>query len=639
MNEPYRVHGLTMGRATGVACDTRFMTVRKAIKASLQLLSPRDRRVLVVIILIQMATAFLDLLGVLLLGLVGALAVTTIQSAPSPPVVSAVSDTLGLSSLSGQSLVAALAIVAASILLFKSLISSLLTRRVFRFLANRQAIISERLAGQLLTQPLLYIQSRSSQSFAYALIQGTGLATVVLLGQLSVILTEVSVLVVLSIALFWTDPWVTAGAVLFFGAVAIVVQRYVGGWAARLGARSAEADIQSLNTLQDVLGSFREISVLNRAGFFTDQFRRLRWESASVNADRTYVLQVPKYIFEVALVVGAGILTAVLFATKTSVEAVGTLALFLAASTRVMPSLLRLQSASITIRDAASAATRTYELANDLDCATAKDSPPDSGGTVSVSGCPGHAHAQPLAVEIDSVRFRYPGSPEDTVIDVSASIPAGASVAIIGRSGAGKSTLADLLLGLLDPDSGKILIGGDPPAAIMRQFPGAVSYVPQDVSLIAGTVRANVTLGLDLHSPDDEKIWRALESAHVADVVRALPLQLDTLVGADGVQLSGGQRQRIGIARAILVEPSLLLLDEATSALDAETEAGINETLREFRGRITTVVIAHRLSTVRDADVVIYLEAGRVLGTGTFDELRSSLPSLATQADLMGLKP
>ena len=163
--------------------------------------------------------------------------------------------------------------------------------------------------------------------------------------------------------------------------------------------------------------------------------------------------------------------------------------------------------------------------------------------------------------------------------------------------------------------------------------------MPQDVSLVAGTIRENVALGLDPGSYDDTAIWGALQQAHVADVVRALPEQLDTLVGADGIQLSGGQRQRLGIARAILVKPSLLVLDEATSALDAETEARINETLHAFRGDVTTVVIAHRLSTVRAADVVIYLEEGRVKGVGTFDELRASLPALAAQADLMGLRP
>ena len=616
------------------------MSVREAIKASLRLLSSRDRRVLTLIIIIQMATAFLDLFGVLLLGIVGALAVTAIQSAPAPPIITTITEVLGLSNLSTQSLVAVLAAIAAFVLLFKSLISSLLTRRVFRFLANRQAIISERLAGRLLQQPLLYVQSRSSQSFAYALIQGAGLATVVLLGQVSVILTEVSVLVVLSIALLWTDPWVTVGAILFFGAVAIAVQRYVGGWAASLGSRSAEADIKSLNTLQDALGSFREISVLNRADHFTDRFRQLRWDSASVNADRTFALQVPKYVFEAALVVGAGILTAVLFATKTSVEAVGTLALFLAAATRVMPSLLRLQSASITIRDSASAARRTYELASELehDGIGESQQPHDNYDGANRTGLR-QGRAEPLRIELDSVGFRYPGSTDKTITDVGVSIPAGASVAIIGRSGAGKSTLADLLLGLLNPDSGVIRIGGDRPDLVIKRSPGAVSYVPQDVSLVAGTIRENVALGLDPGSYDDTAIWGALQQAHVADVVRALPEQLDTLVGADGIQLSGGQRQRLGIARAILVKPSLLVLDEATSALDAETEARINETLHAFRGDVTTVVIAHRLSTVRAADVVIYLEEGRVKGVGTFDELRASLPALAAQADLMGLRP
>ena len=210
-------------------------------------------------------------------------------------------------------------------------------------------------------------------------------------------------------------------------------------------------------------------------------------------------------------------------------------------------------------------------------------------------------------------------------------------MAFVGPSGAGKTTIIDILLGVLLPDDGSVQISGLPPQLAVAKWPGAVSYVPQDVVIAAGSIRENVALGYPLSEATDELVMSALRVAHLERFVTSLPEGIDTQVGERGTKISGGQRQRLGIARAMFTRPHLLVLDEATSSLDGETEAGISEAIHALRGSTTVVMIAHRLSTVRNADIVVYMDKGRVLAVGTFTEVREGVPDFDHQAKLMGL--
>jgi ABC-type multidrug transport system fused ATPase/permease subunit len=588
-------------------------------------------------IIIQMSTSLLDLVGVLLIGLVGALAVTTVQSQPPPPAVAQIIDLFGLEDLSDQALVSVLAGAAALVLLSKSIFSSYFTRRVLVFLANRQALVSARLSKVLLSRPLTFVQKRSSQETAYALIAGAGAATSQILGQLVIAATELALLIVLASALLLISPLVALGAITFFAVVAIALQRAMGGWASRVGTVAAQADIASLNAVQEALSAYREITVSNRRHLYVDRIRDLRWQAAKVMADTQFIGMFPKYMFEAALVIGGFALAGYLFTTQDSVEAVGTLALFLAAGTRVMPSLLRLQGAALMLRSSAGAAGPTFELAEEL--ATPLDDPATRTDAEQIKARirSGNPNFSPT-IKLESIAFRYPGAVGLALDDVSLNVAAGASVALVGKSGAGKSTLADVLLGVLDPDSGLALLGGVAPAESLVRWPGGVAYVPQDVVIAQGNVRNNVALGLPDEAIDDELVWEALARAHLAEFLRHNREGLSTSIGERGMRLSGGQRQRVGIARALYTRPRLLVLDEATSALDAETEQAVSRTLSELEGAVTTVVIAHRLSTIRNVDTVVYLDSGKVQCQGSFDEVVVQVPAFSEQARLMGLK-
>jgi ABC-type bacteriocin/lantibiotic exporter with double-glycine peptidase domain len=216
-------------------------------------------------------------------------------------------------------------------------------------------------------------------------------------------------------------------------------------------------------------------------------------------------------------------------------------------------------------------------------------------------------------------------------------IDAGALIAFVGPSGAGKTTLIDILLGVLSPNHGTVSISGLSPRDSITKWPGAMAYVPQDVLIVSGSIRENVALGYPVDAATDELVLSAIHVAQLQQFVADSPLGLDTEVGERGFMLSGGQRQRLGIARAMFTKPKLLVLDEATSALDAETEASISSAISELRGSTTIFMIAHRLSTVRNADLVVYLDAGRVAATGSFEDVRKAVPNFERQAKLMGL--
>jgi ABC-type multidrug transport system fused ATPase/permease subunit len=617
------------------------MDIRGTIRASLGLLSPRDRRRLVLVTLAQMSTALLDLLGVLMIGVVSALSVSVMSDASPPDIVESTLARLGLSDLDVTTLTVFLAGAAGLILISKSVINVILTRRIVKFLAVRQAVVSGRLAAGLLSQPLLEVQRRSSQETAYALTSAVSTAVSSVLAQGVVTLSETTLLAVLAIGLLAISPVVTVFTVFFFLVIALVLQKLLSGWAGRLGRTSRVLEVSSYSAIQEALRTYREVVVSNRRSVYVLRFQELRGEAALVQSDSQFLGAIPKYVFEVALVIGAGLLAASQLFTRDLTAAVAIIAVFLAAGSRIVPSMLRLQTAAISIRQAAGQAAPAFELAHDLSLWEADQGAPMPEERVEPAVIRARLEAGHSGFNADirltDVWLTYPGASGNALAGVSIVVPPGSSLALVGPTGAGKSTLADVILGVLTADRGSVVIGGIGPGEAISRWSGALAYVPQDVAMANGTVRENVALGLPPGAINDEWVWDALKRAHLAAFLRDSREGLDTLIGEHGMRLSGGQRQRLGVARALYTRPKLLVLDEATSALDSETEQGIALTLRELEGEVTTVTIAHRLATIRHCDLVVYMEHGRILASGTFDEVRQSSEHFDTQARLLGL--
>jgi ABC-type multidrug transport system fused ATPase/permease subunit len=240
-------------------------------------------------------------------------------------------------------------------------------------------------------------------------------------------------------------------------------------------------------------------------------------------------------------------------------------------------------------------------------------------------------------IEVSSISYSYPDASKKAIDNLDLTIEKGKYLAIVGPSGSGKTTLVDLILGILQPQQGKVLIGGQTPSQVINSQPGLIAYVPQDVMIINGSIRENIAMGFEVSDFSDSDFEKSIRLSQLSELIQELPLGLDSPLGDKGSNLSGGQRQRIGIARALFTDPKILILDEATSSLDGSTEANISDALYSLRGDITVIVIAHRLSSIMKADEVIYLESGKVVAAGDFNRLRTLVPNFDTQANLMGI--
>ncbi len=602
---------------------------KSTIGRSARVLSRSDQRKILIVAVLQICMGVLDLVGVLAIGLLGALAVTGLESHKPGSRVNSALNLLHISRASFQTQVAVLGASAVILLVGRTLLSIFFTRRILFFLSRRGAGISANLISRLLSQSLLTVQSRTTQETLYSVTRGVEYITLQVLAVAVVLASDISLLLIMGIGLLIVDPITAVGTFLVFGAIGFSLYRLMHVRAGNLGVKSSELNIRSNEKIVEVFSSYRESVVRNRRDYYAREIGKLRFDLADTSAEISFMPYISKYVIETSVILGALLIGLAQFIFQDATHAVATLAIFLAAGTRIAPAVLRVQQGSIQIRGSLGMASPTLDLIEALGNSPLVENVDD---TVDV-----FHEGFVSEIQVENATLTYPNKLTPAISDISMNIPSGASVAFVGPSGAGKTTIIDVLLGVLNPDQGRVLISGLPPLAAVAKWPGAVSYVPQDVVIAAGTIRENVALGYPPEVATDDLVLSALKVAHLDRFVRDLPQGVDTEVGERGAKISGGQRQRLGIARAMFTRPHLLVLDEATSSLDGETEASISEAIHALRGSTTVVMIAHRLSTVRNADIVVYLSEGKVMATGTFDEVRKAVPDFDRQAKLMGL--
>ena len=601
------------------------------IARSVRILSSSDRKKIIAVVAIQISFGLLDLAGVALVGILGALAITGVQARGPGDRVSILLEFLRLDDNTLQSQATLIGLLAATLLISKTFFSIIFIRKTIFFLSRRSAAISANLTSRVLAQPLVKVQSRSMQQTLYAVSSGVNSITMNVLGTTVAIISDTSLLVILAAGLFIVDPIVALSTLIVFAAIAYILYRLMQVRAVRLGEEQRFLEIESSEKTLEVLNSYREIVVRNRRSFYSRELGRIRYKLADVIAERAFMPNISKYVIEITVVLGSLGIAALQFAVNDAARAFAVLAVFMAASTRISPAILRLQQGAVSIKSSIGSAGPTLDLIEELEELSAGSEKVDDLNFEHI-GFTGE-------IKLENVSLTYPTKKIPAVKDISLQIKPGQVVSFVGPSGAGKTTIIDVILGVLSPDSGSVQIQGNPPLSAIKHWPGAIGYVPQDVMISNGTIRQNVCLGYSSSEVDEDDIWQALEVAQLAKFIRELPEGLDTPVGDRGTKLSGGQRQRLGIARAMFTKPKLLVLDEATSSLDGTTEASISEAVHNLKGGVTIVMIAHRLSTVKESDVIHYLAKGKLEMSGTFDELRSNIPEFDKQAQLMGITP
>jgi len=610
---------------------SRFRKSREdsTLIACVKLLPKIDRKKLLLVAVLQLLLSLVDLIAIGIVGVLGALTIRGISSQEPGNRVSAILDFFNMSNFSFQATVAILGLVAAAILISRTLASVFLTRKTFFFLARRGAYISCLLVSKLLTQSILVIQQRTSQLTIYSLTSGVDAIVLRILGPLVAMVSDVTILLVLIFGLFFVDSRTALSVIAIFGLVGLASYRLMHKRAKAIGELNSQMEVKSQEKILEVLTSYRELTVANRKSYYSRIISDVRQDVSNSNAEMAFMPNVNKYIIESTVVIGALVVSGIQFLLNDASRAVGTLSIFLAAGMRIAPAALRLQQAAITIKSSIGTAQPTLELISQLNDVRPIEISEDNLDLNHEGFIP--------QIEVRNSNLTYPHNIEPSVREISLKVPEGSTLAFVGPSGAGKTTIIDILLGVLEPQTGEVLISGKTPAQASKIWPGAIAYVPQDIAIVSGTIRENVALGYPLEVATDNLVLNALKVAGLDTFVQSLRDGIDTIVGERGTKISGGQRQRLGIARAMFTKPALLVLDEATSALDGETELQVSDAIRTLRGSTTVILIAHRLSTVRDADKVVYMADGKIIASGTFEEVRSQVADFDRQAVLMGL--
>ena len=599
------------------------------IGRSARVLSRSDQRKIFIVVVFQIFLGLLDLAGVAAIGMLGSLAVRGVSSQGPGDRVEVVLRFLHLSNQTFQTQTAVLGCLAAGLLISRTVFSVIFARRTLYFLSRRGARISSSLISKLLSQDLLTIQRRTTQETLYAVTRGVDSITLGVIGITVTLISDISLLAVMTIGLLVVDPIIALSTVVVFGFIGWLLYRLLNKSAKRLGLAESNLTIANNEKIVEVLNSYRESVVRNRRYFYAKEIEKTKFQLAHTLADIAFLPSISKYVIESTVVLGTLIISASQFLLQDASHAVATLSVFMAASTRIAPAVMRIQQGTIGIRQSLGSAGPTLTLIESLE---GVEENPEASNLLETQ----HAGFIPT-IQIRDLSLTYPQKEIPALNHISLNIESGSFVAIVGPSGAGKTSLVDVLLGVLSESSGKVLISGKPPLEAIAQWPGAIAYVPQDVAMSSGTIKENITLGFPHHSEDQSLIEGALRLAQLSEFIKSLPQGLDTQVGERGTKLSGGQRQRLGIARAMFTKPKLLVLDEATSALDGQTESDISSSILKLKGNTTVVMIAHRLSTVRFADAVVYIDQGKILAQGTFEQVRAQVPNFEKQAQLMGL--
>jgi len=424
------------------------------------------------------------------------------------------------------------------------------------------------------------------------------------------------------------QPLTALITIVYLGGIMALLYWVVASRSVQAGRVSRDYSFRVAELMTEMMQALKEITLRNKTGEVAEVVQYNRSFSTRARANMNFLGSLPSFVLNSALVGGFVLVGGLGYLIGGMQAALASVALFAVAGFRLVPSLTGFQSIVTTTT---ANVPHVQAVIFDIKSSELYVSLAERLGRDPIEGTP-------RVLELRGVSFGYPGH-EDTpaVRDIDLTIPIGSSLALVGSSGAGKSTLVDVLLGLLVPQQGTIRLDDRDLTDVLAAWRSRVGYVPQDVSLFDGTIAQNVALAWDDHEIDFEKVRSSLERAQLWDVIENREGQMRGRIGERGMSLSGGQRQRLGIARALYSDPLVLVLDEATSALDTKTESKVTEAIRNLKGEVTIVSVAHRLSTIRDSDVVCFMQDGTIADRGTFDELVARVPNFAEQAQLAGL--
>jgi ABC-type multidrug transport system fused ATPase/permease subunit len=605
-------------------------TITKLIANILQFISARDKKKLLYLSIGAMGVSVFDILALVILYGFASLATKSIAGGSDSEIV-----VFGLQILVNGTFLAACGFLVIILFFLKSILSAINTRSLYRFLGQQDLKIFKIVFGSSLRAPIGFIGKYGHSNSVGITIQASDTFSLRILGSIILFVSDTVLLIVLLITCAVIDP---TTALVSFGVLfvtAITVDKYLKQRLQSLGKDQSDSFTNAIGGIDQALSGIKEFKIRGATNIALVGVHNVRKPGVKARSELAFLAQIPKYALELALIIASALTALIQFSRLGGAAAAAGLLLLVALGFRMLPAIARMQG---SIADLRSAIPITQQALDYLDSISVETE--EFNRQVMELGQKKNEFVSTKStsyLDISKVSFTHSSASNPALSDVTVSIPKYKLTAIVGPSGAGKTTLIDLLCGFRLPDSGNIYQEGDSIFSDLDKWQQAIAFVSQDVYISNVTIAENIAFGENKVEIDRERVYEVLAMAQLDDWVNTLSDGIDTHLQARGTSVSGGQRQRIGIARALYRKSNLIIFDEATSALDAVTEEEISQVLAELRSHSTVIAITHRLSTVKNADNLIYLSGGKVIGFGTFSELAANIPDFARAAELSGL--
>lgn len=503
-----------------------------------------------------------------------------------------------------------------AIIVVSNLVSAFTTWLNLRFVWMNNHRLSRRLLEKYLSMPYTFFLNKNSSELSKNVLSDVAQLTGSFLMPLMNIISRGLVTLFILILLLWINPLVSLLTILFIGGAYAAIYWRVNRNLKYRGEKSLEANLNRFKVVLEAFGGIKDIKVLNRERYFLDRYSNYSLEYARQNSWNAVIGQLPRFVLEAIAFGGVIVFVLVLLIQRGDASQVIPLAsVFAFAGYRLMFALQEIFSCFTQMQFSKALFDRIY---SDF-------TSPTESALYQASKSNLVPEEMPFSSELslENIAFSYPNSDQPVLRDINLSIKKNSSVALVGSTGAGKTTLIDIIIGLLFPQHGSMLVDGIAVSGDnLHRWQKKIGYVSQHIYLCDDTVTRNIAFGIPDKLVDRDRLERAAALANIEDfILNELPYGYDTIVGEHGVRLSGGQRQRIGIARAFYSDPEVLVFDEATSALDGVTEDTVLTAMLSTVSSKTLIIIAHRLTTVKNCDQVYMMERGKIIASGTYDSL------------------